>query len=63
MSRRLSFVLAGLLTIGTSHAGTPVVYTPYRPVKSVPYLYDISLDGDSIVEGGAGTVSLYRIEP
>jgi len=28
-----------------------------------PYAFDISPDGDYIVEGGAGTVSLYRIEP
>ena len=28
-----------------------------------PYRYDISPDGEYIVEGGAGTVSLYRIEP
>jgi len=28
-----------------------------------PYRYDISPDGQYIIEGGAGTLSLYRIEP
>ena len=35
-----------------------------RPLGwSQPYAFDISPDGEYIVEGGAGTVSLYRIEP
>jgi hypothetical protein len=38
--------------------------TSDRPLGwSQPYTFDISPDGDYIVEGGAGTVSLYRIEP
>jgi hypothetical protein len=31
--------------------------------QAYPYRFDISADGDYIVEGGASTVSLYRIEP
>jgi hypothetical protein len=31
--------------------------------RSVPYQFAISPDGEYVVEGGAGTVSLYRIEP
>jgi WD40 repeat protein len=33
-----------------------------KPVQQ-PYAFDISPDGQSIVEGGAGMVSFYRIEP
>jgi WD40 repeat protein len=40
------------------------VITLGRPLGwSQPYAFDISPDGEYIVEGGAGTVSLYRIEP
>jgi WD40 repeat protein len=39
-----------------------IVAGPTRRVGR-PYVFDISPDGDYIVEGGAGTVSLYRIEP
>jgi hypothetical protein len=39
---------------------SPLVH-PSNP-KSYPYSFDISPDGEYIVEGGAGIVSLYRIE-
>jgi hypothetical protein len=35
---------------------------PYGPVEQ-PYRFAISPDGEYIVEGGAGAVSLYRITP
>jgi hypothetical protein len=41
------------------------VPVPFRPLESQtqPCAFDISPDGEYIVEGGAGTISLYRIEP
>jgi hypothetical protein len=31
--------------------------------RTQPYRFDISPDGEYIVEGGAGTISLYKIQP